>query len=126
MEQKHRFVTGRKDGITKRVSGSHVGTRKPSEKAESQGTGKGQCITLRRSLSACSQVQDTGRAAGDRSTERRSGEARVVVTWLRALRQNGPWVSVQGDMVVPCSGAVTYLTGEGAGLTCAITVIYGW
>lgn len=119
-------MTGRKDGITKRVSGSHVGTRKPSEKAESQGTGKGQCITLRRSLSACSQVQDTGSAAGDRSTERRSGEARVVVTWLRALRQNGPWVSVQGDMVVPGSSAMTYLTGEGAGLTCAITVIYGW
>lgn len=97
-------MTGRKDRITTRVSGSHVGTRKPGEKAGSQG--KGQHTALKNSLGARSQVQGTGRDAGDRSAERKSGETRVVVTWLRAPRQNGPWVPMQGDMAVPGRAAV--------------------
>lgn len=68
----------------------------PVKKAGSQG--KGQHTALKSSPGARSQVQGTGRDAGDRSAERKSGETRVVVTWLRAWRQNGPWVPMQGDL----------------------------
>lgn len=110
MEQEHGAVTGRKDRITTRVSGSHVGTRKPGEKAGSQGTGKGQRPALKRSLSARSQVQDPGRDAGDRSAETKGGETRVVVTRLRAPRQNWAWGSHarrkrQKGLLCPIRGA---------------------
>lgn len=128
MEQKQRFVTGRKDRITKRFFWIKRGNQESQWKGREPRNGQGAACNTEKKLK-CHQPSSgrKERCWRHRSVGKKSDDTRVIVTWCRAPGQNGPGVPTQGDVAVPERVVGTWLqVGKRASWPCFCWYYYLW